>query len=481
MGNLLRGILCIGLFSVSSATAQDALLGRWAMNDDGESQVRFLADGLLVYNSSFTTNFDDLESLYNEGEDGFEFDFGQVLLELSFLGAWSAAGDQLTLSAELAEVTLNGESLEDYLDQLVAEVVEEISASRDLDATQTALLQALVQATAQDAINESFVELEEELEEDTVTYAVAGDILSLTGDDGTAEMWQRLAPSQVQLLVEGRVGFNTSPSPMSLQVRNGRTVRFTVYTFTEDDASDRQEVEDYTWEVPEALGTVLEPGLLEMTTAAPVSEDIVFAAEGVSTTFRLITRPNSVEAVTIEPAEVEVSPGEQVTFSAKAWDEFGNSITGRSFRWVAVGGIGEIAHRTGRFTAGDSPSDGFIVAVVSRTLDFGEAGTAVEGSGKVVVTNGLPDAVGVSNGPNPFNPETTVHFDLPEAGDVHLSVFNLAGQEIRTLVSENRTAGYYQTVWDGRDQAGRHMGTGTYLLRLQVGNKVESRKIMLLR
>ena len=482
MGNLLRGLLCIGLFAASAATAQGDLVGPWELAEEGVTvQVRFLPDGLFVGGSGFVANFDELEELYNEGEDGFNFDFGEVLIEVSFIGAWETEGDQLTLGAEIIEVTVDGAPLDDFVNAVVEEVVAVIAMTRELDATQTALLQALVQATAVEAVNEAYLDLSQSLEEETVTYAIDGDTLTLTGEDGEVEMWQRLAPPELRLLVEGRVGFNRSLSPMSLQVREGRTVRFTVFSFTEPDASDIQEVEEYTWTVPPSLGTVLEPGVLELTKVAPVSEEIVFESGGVSTTFRLITRPNSVETVTIEPAEIQVAQGEQVTFSARAWDEFGNNIAGRSFRWFAVGGIGEIAHRTGRFTAGDSPADGFIVAVVSRTLDFGGAGATVEGTGKVVVTKGLPDEVAVINGPNPFNPETTVHFDLPEAGAVHLSVFNLAGQEIRTLVSEYRAAGFHQTVWDGRDQVGRQMGTGTYLLRLQTGNKVESRKMLLLR
>ena len=59
--------------------------------------------------------------------------------------------------------------------------------------------------------------------------------------------------------------------------------------------------------------------------------------------------------------------------------------------------------------------------------------------------------------PNPFNPSTTIGYQLPESGQVHLSVYNLLGQEVRTLVSGTLEAGYYTLDWDGRDDFGRQL------------------------
>ncbi|MBT7454015.1 MAG: hypothetical protein HN796_09005, partial [Gemmatimonadetes bacterium] len=65
---------------------------------------------------------------------------------------------------------------------------------------------------------------------------------------------------------------------------------------------------------------------------------------------------------------------------------------------------------------------------------------------------GLPQSFALSqNYPNPFNPETTIRFDLPTSGDAELSLFNLSGQRVATLISGLREAGSYTLHWDGRD------------------------------
>lgn len=83
--------------------------------------------------------------------------------------------------------------------------------------------------------------------------------------------------------------------------------------------------------------------------------------------------------------------------------------------------------------------------------------------------------------PNPFNPRTTITYDLPEAGGVRLAVFDLAGRLVRMLVDESRSQGSYEAVWDGRDAAGREVGSGTYLARIEFGGKVEVVRMGLVR
>jgi len=78
--------------------------------------------------------------------------------------------------------------------------------------------------------------------------------------------------------------------------------------------------------------------------------------------------------------------------------------------------------------------------------------------------------------PNPFNPSTTIHFTLSEAAHVALKIFNVAGQEVATLVDNRMSAGEFETVWN----AGR-MPSGVYVYRLNVGGFVESKKMILLK
>jgi hypothetical protein len=96
---------------------------------------------------------------------------------------------------------------------------------------------------------------------------------------------------------------------------------------------------------------------------------------------------------------------------------------------------------------------------------------------------GLPDDLALEqNYPNPFNAGTVIRFALPVGGDVELSIFNLAGQQVAKLANGLREAGTYTVRWDGRDDSGRELASGVYLYRLRTGDggQVEMRKLLLL-
>lgn len=85
------------------------------------------------------------------------------------------------------------------------------------------------------------------------------------------------------------------------------------------------------------------------------------------------------------------------------------------------------------------------------------------------------------NYPNPFNPDAAIRYQLPSAAQVRLTVYNILGQKIRTLVNERMEPGYYQAEWDGRDEWGRPQGSGIYIYRLEAGNFRMARKMTLLK
>lgn len=78
------------------------------------------------------------------------------------------------------------------------------------------------------------------------------------------------------------------------------------------------------------------------------------------------------------------------------------------------------------------------------------------------------------NNPNPFNPATKITFTLPEALQVKLTVFNILGEEVKTLINENRDAGHHTINFDGSS-----FGSGVYLYKIQAGNFVQVRKMIL--
>ncbi len=83
--------------------------------------------------------------------------------------------------------------------------------------------------------------------------------------------------------------------------------------------------------------------------------------------------------------------------------------------------------------------------------------------------------------PNPFNPATTITYDVAKAAKVRLTVYNVLGQEIRTLVNARKNAGKFQVVWDGRDNAGHAVASGIYMYRIEAGSYVKSMKMMLMK
>jgi hypothetical protein len=83
--------------------------------------------------------------------------------------------------------------------------------------------------------------------------------------------------------------------------------------------------------------------------------------------------------------------------------------------------------------------------------------------------------------PNPFNPSMRIRCELPEAARAQLRIYNLRGQLVRTLLDELRAPGRYELVWDGRDDDGAAVASGTYLLKMHAGGFAAQRKATLVK
>ncbi len=90
-------------------------------------------------------------------------------------------------------------------------------------------------------------------------------------------------------------------------------------------------------------------------------------------------------------------------------------------------------------------------------------------------------ATRISNYPNPFNPQTTIVYDVTKNGKVKLTVYNIKGQEVRKLVDEAKEPGRYPVVWDGRDSQGTQVASGIYFCRLSVVGKDKVHKMLMLK
>ncbi len=91
------------------------------------------------------------------------------------------------------------------------------------------------------------------------------------------------------------------------------------------------------------------------------------------------------------------------------------------------------------------------------------------------------DDIQLSNYPNPFNPTTTIIFSIPEASKVDLSVYNIKGQKVKTLVNESIPAGEQSIIWNGRDSNGKRVGSGVYFYKMEAGDFQKVKKMILIK
>ena len=85
------------------------------------------------------------------------------------------------------------------------------------------------------------------------------------------------------------------------------------------------------------------------------------------------------------------------------------------------------------------------------------------------------------NYPNPFNPETSIVYQLDAAGAVQLEVLNVRGQVVKTLVDAVQPAGPHQVIWRGDTDSGQPAASGVYLARLRAGGRIKTQKMVLLK
>jgi hypothetical protein len=84
------------------------------------------------------------------------------------------------------------------------------------------------------------------------------------------------------------------------------------------------------------------------------------------------------------------------------------------------------------------------------------------------------------NYPNPFNPETTIRYDVPETAEVQIQIYDVLGRQIRLLFDGVSLPGTYEIMWDGRDELGLPVSTGIYFIRLCMGNEIRQHKMLLI-
>lgn len=169
----------------------------------------------------------------------------------------------------------------------------------------------------------------------------------------------------------------------------------------------------------------------------------------------------------------------QISVNEGPWQTVGGSYTGTSPVWTQA-----------------SPVD--LSAYVDSTLQIGfyfTSGTYNSDNGWYIddiridgITSIDEDEMPIprqfkllQNFPNPFNPSTTIGYELSQTTQIELNIYNISGQKIRTIVAGKHPAGTYQVQWDGKNAIGQEVSSGVYLYRLKTASLVLSRKMLLLR
>jgi flagellar hook assembly protein FlgD len=126
-------------------------------------------------------------------------------------------------------------------------------------------------------------------------------------------------------------------------------------------------------------------------------------------------------------------------------------------------------------------------------LSAGSDEFVLEGMGSIILSGSvtdmtlskvaeIPETFGLSqNFPNPFNPVTNISFQVPQASDVTVSVYNMMGQKVADLVEGHIDAGFHQVVWDSRNLQGESVSSGVYLYTISSGNFHTMKKMILMK
>lgn len=123
-----------------------------------------------------------------------------------------------------------------------------------------------------------------------------------------------------------------------------------------------------------------------------------------------------------------------------------------------------------------SGKDGFIFLFLIRAY-VSSTGTGIEGPIEV-----LPSAYSLEqNYPNPFNPETIISYNLPKQSRVQIKIYDITGNEIRSLIDEEKSAGKHNILWDSRNNFGQRVSSGIYFYKIVADNFVQTKKMVLMK
>ena len=157
------------------------------------------------------------------------------------------------------------------------------------------------------------------------------------------------------------------------------------------------------------------------------------------------------------------------------------------------------------YADGEAPTDTASYTFTTNNVTLGTAapelhilGSTDDDSSAVHIDeiwyNETPTAMGISddapiassyklgqNYPNPFNPTTHIRFNIPETGLVNITIYDMLGRQVKTLINHTQDAGYRSIIWDATNDYGKPVSAGIYLYQIQTGDFIQTKKMVLLK
>ena len=122
------------------------------------------------------------------------------------------------------------------------------------------------------------------------------------------------------------------------------------------------------------------------------------------------------------------------------------------------------------------------LAAVDHAENMSEYTGVVEATILSVDSDLIPTVFALhQNYPNPFNPITTLRYDLPEQGFVTITIYDMLGRQVKTLVNTTQEAGFKSVIWNATNDYGKPVSAGVYLYKIQAGEFIQTKKMVLLK
>jgi ligand-binding sensor domain-containing protein len=151
------------------------------------------------------------------------------------------------------------------------------------------------------------------------------------------------------------------------------------------------------------------------------------------------------------------------SFDGTTWKAYSEPTWGDTYNCIAI----------------DKDGTKWLGGVRMGVLSFRETDGASTG---VITADALPKGFAIlGNSPNPFNPSTTISFSLPAAGKANLTIYDITGRKVRTLISGQMSAGNHSANWDGRDESGIPVSSGVYFVHLRAESASTAARMLLLK